>query len=251
MSGPEDGASAGADAVAAMKRAAAEQAVRSVLPGMAVGLGTGSTAIHATRRIAELLRSGELADVRAFATSRAVWDEAVALGIPMLPEDLPVDLDLTIDGADEVDPDLNLIKGGGAALTREKIAAQASAREIIVVDAAKLSPRLGTHWPVPVEVLPFGWRSQSRFLQSLGARVELRIGADGTPVRTDQGNLVLDAHLGPLPDPVGLAAEIAGRAGVVEHGLFLGLVDEVVVASADGVRVLRAPSADGPSLSRS
>src|SRR5690242_7228315 len=132
------------DPKSALKQEAAEHAVRYVQSGMTVGLGTGSTAIFAIRRIGAMLKSGELKDIVAFATSRASWDAAVELDIPMLPENLPRRIDLTIDGADEVDPQLNLIKGGGGALLREKLVAQASSREIIVVDEAKLSPRLGT-----------------------------------------------------------------------------------------------------------
>jgi ribose 5-phosphate isomerase A len=135
---------------------------------MIVGLGTGSTAVFATRRIADLLRARILRDVVGFATSIAVWKEAEALGIPMLAEEMPKVIDLTIDGADEVDPVLNVIKGGGGAMLREKIAAQASAREIIVVDESKLSPQLGTRRSVPVEVLPYGWRPQSGYLARSG-----------------------------------------------------------------------------------
>src|SRR5690242_11845820 len=131
------------DPRAALKQQAAEHAVKYVQSGMTVGLGTGSTAIFATREIGALLRSGSLHDIVAFATSKATYDEAVRLGIPLLADDLPRDLDLTIDGADEVDPQLNLIKGGGGALLREKLVAQATRREIIVVDESKLSPRLG------------------------------------------------------------------------------------------------------------
>ena len=149
---------------------------------MKLGLGTGSTAIYATRRIGEMLDSGELRDIVAFATSKGTLAEAVRLGIPMLPDDLPCDLDLTIDGADEVDPELNVIKGGGGALLREKIVAQVSRRVVIVVDETKPSPRLGTHWPVPVEVIPFGWRSQARYLESLGATYTVRRQSDGEPV---------------------------------------------------------------------
>lgn len=218
-----------------LKRQAAHYAVRFVESGMRVGLGTGSTAIHATRRIAELLATGELTGITAFATSRATDAAARELGIPMIDEDLPVDLDLTIDGADEVDPELDLIKGGGGALLREKIVAQASAREIIVVDASKPSPRLGTRWPVPVEVLPFAWRAQERFLASLGATPRVRRAPDGSVFATDSGNMILDCDFGPIADPAGLAAQLAARAGIVEHGLFLGLATDLVVAGPDGV----------------
>jgi ribose 5-phosphate isomerase A len=217
-----------------LKRQAAEYAVQFVASGMRVGLGTGSTAMHATSRIGALLAAGELSGITAFATSHATDAQARRLGIPMIDDDLPVDLDVTIDGADEVDPDLDLIKGGGGALLREKIVAQVSAREIIVVDAGKPSPQLGTRWPVPVEVLPFAWRAQARFLASLGGRVRVRE-QDGQPFRTDSGNLVLDTDFGPIPDAAALAAELAGRAGIVEHGLFLGLATDLVVASPDGI----------------
>ena len=159
------------DPNAAPKQAAAERAVDFVQSGMIVGLGTGSTAIFATRRIGALLREGALRDITGFATSKQTDEEARKLGIPMLTDDLPKAIDVTIDGADEVDPQLNLIKGGGGALLREKIVAEASAREIIVVDESKLSPVLGTRWPLPIEVMAFGWRSQARYLESLGGRV--------------------------------------------------------------------------------
>lgn len=148
-------------------------------------------------------------------------------------------IDLTFDGADEVDPALNLIKGGGGALLREKIVAQASRREIIIVDESKLSPTLGTHWAVPVEVIPFGWRSQAAYLESLGAQVLLRPGDDGTPFKTDQSNLILDCDFGPISDPVSLGARMDARTGIVAHGLFLELATDVIVAGALGVRHLR------------
>jgi ribose 5-phosphate isomerase A len=229
------------DPQAGFKQQAAEAAVAEVQPGMAVGLGTGSTAIFATRRIGELLQRGELRDLVAFATSEDTRRAAEALGIPVLPEELPRTLDLTIDGADEVDPALNLIKGGGGAHLREKIVAQASARELIVVDETKLSPRLGTHHALPVEVLEFGWSSQARYLETLGATISVRTGPDGHWFRTDQGNLVLDCAFGPIVDPPALADQLAGRAGIVEHGLFLGLASAVVVAGRDGVRWLTPP----------
>ncbi len=225
-----------ADPHAALKKEAAEYAVRYIESGMVVGLGTGSTAIFAIRRMGELLKSGEVKNIVAIATSRASWDAAVELNIPMLTDDLPKNVDVTIDGADEVDPQLNLIKGGGGALLREKIVAQATTREIIVVDESKLSPRLGTLHVLPVEVLPFGWRSQLRFLESLGARCVIRQMADGQECRTDQGNLLIDCEFGPISDAAKLARELEARAGIVEHGLFLNLTHTLVVASTSGIR---------------
>ncbi|MBN2205249.1 MAG: ribose-5-phosphate isomerase RpiA [Thermoleophilia bacterium] len=220
------------------KEIAAAAAVGMVRSGMAVGLGTGSTAACVVRRLAESLRAGELTGVTTLATSRAVRDEAARIGLPLLDDALPRDLDLTIDGADEVDPRLDLIKGAGGALLREKIVAQASRREVIVVDESKLSPRLGARRPLPVEVLPFAWRSQARFLEQLGAEVVVRRLADGTEYRTDQGDLILDCSFGPIDDPRALARELEERAGIVEHGLFLGLATVVVVGGPGGVRIL-------------
>ena len=225
------------DQAAAYKEAAAVRAVDFVESGMKVGLGTGSTAIYATRRIAALLQTGKLRDIIAFATSKATAEEADRLGIPMMGDDLPVNLDLTIDGADEVDPAMDLIKGGGGAHLREKIVAQVSRREIIVVDASKLSPRLGTHWPVPVEVITFGWLSQARFLEDLGARWKVRQGPDGSPFVTDSGNRILDCHFGPIADAQDLASRLDARAGIVEHGLFIGLATDLVVAGEQGIEI--------------
>jgi ribose 5-phosphate isomerase A len=221
------------------KQRAAAHAVQFVQPGMIVGLGTGSTAIHAVRGIAALLAQGVLRDVVGFATSRAVGQEAVRLGIPMLTEDMPREIDVTIDGADEIDPEMNLIKGGGGALLREKIAAQASRRVIIVADDSKLSDRLGTRQALPVEVLPFGWRSQARFLAALGARVSVRRMPDGQDARTDQDNMILDCAFGAIADAAGLADLLSGRAGIVGHGLFLDLADDVIVVGSGGVRHMR------------
>ena len=227
--------STASDQEARFKEDAAKRAVQFVQSGMKVGLGTGSTAIFATRRIADLLKTGELRDLVAFATSKATAEEAVRLGIPLLPDDLPEDIDVTIDGADEVDPEMNVIKGGGGALLREKIVAQVSRRVIIVVDEKKPSPRLGTHWPVPIEVIPFAWRSQARYLESLGARFVIRSNQDGTRFVTDSGNMILDGHFGPIADAPKLAAALNSRAGIVEHGLFIGLATDLIVAGAGGV----------------
>jgi ribose 5-phosphate isomerase A len=221
------------------KQQAAERAVELVRPGMVVGLGTGSTAIFATRRIAQLIAEGTLENVVGFATSQAVWSEAEQLGIRMLAADMPRNIDVTIDGADEVDADLNLIKGGGGALFREKIVAQASSRVAIVVDESKMSARLGSHHVLPLEVLNFGWQSQRRFLETLGARVAVRNNPDGCQFVTDSGNMILDCDFGPIADVAGLAAELSARAGIVEHGLFIGIATDVIVAGNDGLRHIR------------
>jgi ribose 5-phosphate isomerase A len=201
---------------------------------MAVGLGTGSTAIWATRRLGALHAAGRLPGLACVATSRATAAAAADLGLPLLADDGPWHLDLTIDGADEVDPDLRLIKGGGGALLREKLVAQSTDREVIVVDAGKQSPRLGTRWPVPVEVVAFGWRTTAARLEGLGSEPVLRL-VDGEPFRTDSGHRIVDCHFGPLTDPARLADELAGLAGVVEHGLFIGLCADLFVAGPGGV----------------
>jgi ribose 5-phosphate isomerase A len=226
------------------KQQAAEGAIGFIRSGMVVGLGTGSTAIFATRRLARLILDGQMKDIVGFATSKAVWEEARQLGIPMMADEMPQPIDLTIDGADEVDLDLNLIKGGGGALLREKIVAQASRRVIIVADDSKLSPRLGTHHAVPVEVLSFGWRSQVRYLSSLGSQVHVRQNADGSQFVTDSGNMILDCSFGPIANPVELAVSLSTRAGIVEHGLFLKLATDLIIAGKDGIRHLTRIMAD-------
>lgn len=219
-----------------LKARAAERAVAMVESGMVLGLGSGSTALFALRYLSALIRDGKLRGVAGVPTSVRVEQEAIRLEIPLVSlDDRPV-IDLTIDGADEVDPDLNLIKGGGGALLREKIVAQASRREVIVIDESKLSPRLGTKWAVPVEIVPFGWSATARYLETIGALPKLRTNADGAPYRTDQDNLILDCAFGPMANPSEIAAKIKARAGVVEHGLFLGLATEIIVASASGIR---------------
>ncbi len=224
------------------KQQAAEFAVQFVEPGMVIGLGVGSTAIHALNHIAARYAAGALPGLRAVPCSLSVETAALATGIPLTTlEDHPA-LDLTIDGADEIDPDLNLIKGGGGALLREKIVAQASAREVIVADASKLSAYLGEQWPLPVEVLPFGWGSQAAYLESLGATVRLRRGADGSILTTDQGNYILDANFGPIPAPAELAATLDARAGILAHGLFIGLATDLISAGPDGIKHIQRPT---------
>ncbi|HEX2907965.1 MAG TPA: ribose-5-phosphate isomerase RpiA [Phototrophicaceae bacterium] len=221
-----------------LKQQAAEYAAQFIEPGMVVGLGAGSTAILAVRHIGHLLKTGALRDIVGIPCSTVTEAEARAVNIPLSTlEDHPV-IDLTIDGADEVDPQLELIKGGGGALTREKIVAQATRREIIIVDETKLVPALGTTWAVPVEVVPFGYRSQWVFLEMLGAQVKLRQGAPGQPYLTDQGNYILDCNFGRIANPTQLAEQLKQRTGIVEHGLFIGLAMDVIVASDNGIRHL-------------
>jgi ribose 5-phosphate isomerase A len=222
-----------------LKQEAAEYAVQSIESGMIVGLGHGSTAIWAVRRIGQLIQSGVLRDILAIPCSILTEHEAQELGIPLTTLEEHPHIDITIDGADEVDPQLELIKGGGGALMREKIVAQASKREIVVVDESKLVPVLGTHWAVPVEVIPFGYGSQKTFLEALGAVVKVRQTGDGAPFKTDQGNLILDCRFGAIPDPGALADKLKRRTGIVEHGLFIGLATEVIVAGTDGIRQLK------------
>ena len=228
------------DPRARQKQEAAEFAAQFVESGMIVGLGTGSTAIFATRKIGALLREGTLKYISGFATSRATQEEARQLGIPLIDVSLPLKIDVTIDGADEVDPQFNLIKGGGGALFHEKVVAQATDREIIVVDDSKLSNCLGTLRVLPVEVSPFGWRSQLRYLESLGARPVRRKNSDGSQYVTDSGNLILDCDFGPIADPVDLAAKLGARAGIIEHGLFIGITSDLIVAGTSGVRHVKA-----------
>lgn len=225
--------------VAALKQQAAEKAVEWVESGMVVGLGTGSTAVHATRRIGQLLRDGRLHDLIAIPTSNATAREAESWRIPLTTFDDHPQIDLTIDGADEVDPALNLIKGLGGALLREKIVAAVTKQFIIVADERKRVTQLGSRAPVPVEVVPFAQRPAADYLTSLGAKVALRMDEAGErPYYTDENNLILDCHFGPIADPHALDAQIRRQPGVVEHGLFLGMAARAVIASASGIEIL-------------
>lgn len=222
-----------------LKQEAARHAVEFIKSGMVVGLGTGSTAAYAVKQIAGRLQAGDLKNIVGIPTSIRTEKLARELDIPLEGLDAQPAIDVTIDGADEVDRDLNLIKGGGGALLREKVVAQASRRNIIVVDESKLSPRLGTRWALPVEVIPFAAKTEKNFLKALGAAVTLRLDANGQPYQTDQHNYILDANFGEMADPHRLAQKLNERAGIVEHGLFLDLASDVIVAAQDEIRHLK------------
>lgn len=218
-----------------LKQQAGYFAAGLVESGMVVGLGTGSTAIHAVRKIGERIRNGELKNIIGIATSHQTDIEARQLGIPLMDDSLPRSVDITIDGADEVDPQWNLIKGGGGAMLREKIVAQVSSRMIVVVDEPKLSDCVGTKFALPVEVLAFGCASQKKFLESLGSTVVIRKAADGSDYKTDSGNLIMDCRFGPIAAPEALSIKLGQRAGIVGHGLFIGLATDLVIAGANGI----------------
>ena len=223
-----------------LKKQAAEKAVELIEPGMVVGLGTGSTAVYAVRAIGRLLQNGRLSHIIAIPTSEATAALARECAIPLTTlNDHPI-IDLTIDGADEIAPNLDLTKGLGGALLREKIVAAASKRNIIIADHTKLVDKLGSRAPIPVEVVGFAERPLTLFLESLGARVVQRMAKDGTgnPFITDEGNLILDCHVAPLDDPAVFAQAVIGRPGVVEHGLFLGLATQAIVAMPNEVVIL-------------
>ena len=223
----------------AAKRRAAEKAVDHVESGSVVGLGSGSTAAHAIRILGVRLRSGELRNVLGVPTSLQAAAEAVRAGVPLTTLDEHPDLDLAIDGADQVDGELNAIKGGGGALLREKVVAAASRLYIIVADSTKLTARLGEECRLPVEVLPFALGPVIRRISELRAEVEVRMGGGKLgPVVTDNGNLIVDADFGAIHEPRRLETELKAIPGVIETGLFLGYADIAYLGTEDGVRRL-------------
>jgi ribose 5-phosphate isomerase A len=226
------------------KRAAAARAVEFVRPGMRLGLGTGSTAKHFVVLIGERVRSG--LDIVAVPTSEATSADAKRCGIPLTTLDETPELDLTVDGADEIGPDLCLIKGGGGALLREKIVAAASAHMIVIADQSKFVPALG-HFPLPIEVVPFGLAATKRAIEkAIGAiqrpgPMALRCGIDGHAFVTDGGHWILDATLGRIDDPAALAHALSGVPGVMEHGLFVRLARMAIIGGPDGVKIVERP----------
>lgn len=248
-----------------LKKLAAEKAVEEIKSGMIVGLGTGSTVHYALEAISNKIKNGGLKEIVGIATSVNTEEKAKSLGIPTttLNEtyekydppsaerstkyelENPVSsiqhpelIDLTIDGADEVDVDLNLIKGGGGALLREKVIAQASKKVLIIVDESKLSNKLGEKFFVPVEVLQYSLSAEKIFLESLGAKVAIRKNESGENFITDENNFILDANFGVINDAEELNEILNDRAGIAAHGLFVNLCDEVFCAYDDGVKVL-------------
>src|ERR1700730_11994118 len=228
----------------AQKRAAAAGALEFVRPGMRLGLGTGSTARPFVELLAERVRAG--LDVIAVPTSEATRSDAERLGVPLTSLDETPELDLTVDGADEIGPDLSLIKGGGGALLREKIVASASARMVVIADESKWVAMLG-RFPLPVEVVPFGLAATRAAVEAAAAAAHcpgparLRQAKDGLPFVTDCGHWILDAALGRIPDPGALADRLARIAGVVERGLFIGPAQTALFGSPNGGPVRRQP----------
>jgi len=220
------------------KRDAAAGALDYVRPGMRLGLGTGSTAKHFVALLGERVRAG--LNVIAVPTSEATRAQAESLNIPLTTLDETPQLDLTVDGADEIGPDLALIKGGGGALLREKIVAAASARMVVIADDTKVVPVLGAF---PLEVVPFGLAATRAAVEKAvgSAAVTLRAGKDGLAFVTDGGHFILDAALGRIADPASLAARLTAIPGVVEHGLFIGLAQTAVVAGPSGRRIIERP----------
>lgn len=218
------------------KEAAGRAAAKLVRDGDIVGLGTGSTAYFAVVALGDRVKAG--LRIIGIPTSVRTADMARAVGIPLTTLDEHPEIDITIDGADEVDPKLNLIKGGGGALTREKVIATASKKMVVVADSSKIVPVLGK-FPLPVEVISFARTVVERKIVSLGGSPKLRTKADGSPFVTDNGNQILDCSFGKIDDPPALARELSGTPGVVEHGLFIGLAKLAVVGRGNSVDEIR------------
>ncbi|MDP2038191.1 MAG: ribose-5-phosphate isomerase RpiA [Ignavibacteria bacterium] len=244
-----------------VKKLAAEKAVEEIKDGMVVGLGTGSTFHFALLKIAEKIKNGELKNIICVASSKQTEEKAASLGVPLItlnelfvsckPSAISIQqsekfsilnsqfsiqpVDIYIDGADEVDESLNLIKGGGGALLREKIVVQASKKFLVVVDESKLSEKLGMNFAIPIEVLQFALEAEKKFLESHGAVVSIRKNCDGERLITDEGNFILDAKVNTIENVGEFASILEQRAGIVEHGLFRNkMVTKVICAMKDG-----------------
>lgn len=222
-----------------LKKTAAEHAVSFIESGMVIGLGTGSTAYYAINKIGELIQNGLLKNILAIPSSKETEQLALSLNIPLTSFKEHKEIDITIDGADEVDDRLNLIKGGGGALLREKILAQASRKLFIAVDESKISTRLGEKWKVPLEVIPFALETETFFLKNCSNDVSVRKNGNGGLFITDEGNYIVDVDFGVIEEPGRTASLLNERAGIVEHGLFIGMASMVITASEKGVFTLK------------
>lgn len=224
------------------KQRAAETALSYIESGMVVGLGTGSTADHFLQALAAALRDGRLKDIRGVPTSRQAERRAQHLGIPVIPLTAATRPQVTVDGADEVDPNLELIKGLGGALLREKIVAQNSDKMVVIADASKAVSKLGTHSALPVEVVPFAYETHEAFIRALGAEPTVRRTPDGSPYVTDNGNHIYDCRFpNGIDDAPTLFATLHQRAGVVETGLFLGIAQVALIADEEHVEQRHRP----------
>jgi ribose 5-phosphate isomerase A len=229
------------------KEAAGRAAAKLVRDGDIVGLGTGSTAYFAVVAIGERVKAG--LKIVGIPTSVATADLARQLGIPLSTLDERPQIDITIDGADEIDPHLNLIKGGGGALLREKVVASVTKKMVVVSDSTKVVPALGK-FPLPVEIIPFARTVIEKKIASLGATTKLRMRPDGQPFVTDNGNQILDCRFGRIDDPPTLAGELNGTPGVVEHGLFIGLAKLAIVGKGSALVEIH-PETTRPKSTRS
>src|ERR1700686_1591430 len=227
------------------KEAAGRAAAKLVRDGDIVGLGTGSTAYFAVVALGERVKAG--LKIIGIPTSVHTADLARAVGIPLTTLDDHPEIDITIDGADKVDPRLNLIKGGGGALLREKVIATASKKMVVVADSSKIVPVLGK-FPLPVEVISFARTVVEKKIVSLGGSPKLRMKADGSPFLTDNGNQILDCSFGKIADPAALARELNGMPGVVEHGLFIGLAKLAIVGRGNSVEEIRPKRAQSKRI---
>lgn len=222
-----------------LKKEAAEKAVEQVRSGMVLGLGTGSTMSYAIAKIGELWQAGKLTNIVGIPTSMRTAAQAKEYQIPLSTLDEHPVIDLAIDGADEVDPNLNLIKGLGGALLREKMIEAAAHYFIVIVDGTKIVEKLGTHAPLPVEVTQFAWKAHARWLENLGCTTTLR-GSETRPFVTDNGNYILDCIFpNGIDHPIELAAALRDRTGIIEHGLFLNMANEIIIAESSGLRFMK------------
>lgn len=221
-----------------LKKAAALKAVEFVHDGMVVGLGTGSTAKHMVIALGEKIRAGM--KLRGVPTSQETAALARQSGIPLIDTENRWDIDVAIDGADQVDPAFNLIKGGGGALLKEKIVAASAKQFIVLVDQTKQVPVLGGSFPLPIEIIPFGWGSTAREIEHLTKSPVVLRERNGTPFKTEAGNLIVDVHLARIEQPADLEIALNQIPGVVETGLFVGRTDLLIVGTAGGTELLRA-----------